>query len=444
MSLAGLLALVACGSDARREGQSQTALSGSDVQLASPADGQWVNAPTEVKAAVGPDISWVNFYVDGDYLRSSPPYGFTWDPSSVSQGSHVISVRGYDRSSAFVGAAQATISTSAVVVTSPTNGSAVSGSVTLSAASQPNVSWLDFYVDGTYLSSSPPYSRSWDSSSVPDGSHVLSVNAYDRSSAQVGTAQAAVVVSNGSPSPSPSPGVTGTAYYVARSSACSDSNAGTSASRPFCSVARAMQQQSSLSPGDGILFRCGDTWDEQFDLANVHGASGHPIIIGHYGAQCVLPKFLRRDCQFALDARKYPGGHPEWRFGAPEWSSGAPEWPSGPPEWPSGPPECPSGPPEWPSGPPECPIGAPEWPNGPPECPIGARKRPRDAEIRAERARSMRRRRRGRGGRRRGRLFLLARALLATGGRDSERFQDRSLAWERGVRDPPHVADARA
>jgi hypothetical protein len=94
------------------------------------------------------------------------------------------------------------------------------------------------------------------------------------------------------PSPTPTPTPIGAiAYYVDNSGspACSDSNPGTSQSVPWCTIARAMTQLSSLQPNDSILFKCGDTWNEQFDLRNVHGSAGHPVVIGHYGANCALP-----------------------------------------------------------------------------------------------------------------------------------------------------------
>ena len=84
--------------------------------------------------------------------------------------------------------------------------------------------------------------------------------------------------------------VPGTKYYVA-SSGCNDANSGTSKSTPWCTLSRAMNALSSLRPDDGILFRCGDSWSGQFNLKNVNGSAGHPVVIGHYsaGAACKLP-----------------------------------------------------------------------------------------------------------------------------------------------------------
>src|SRR5215510_7868975 len=78
-------------------------------------------------------------------------------------------------------------------------------------------------------------------------------------------------------------------YYVARS-ACDDRNPGTSPNAPWCSIAHVMSIQASLRPDDKVLFHCLDVWNEELDLANVHGAPGHPVTFGHYGV-CALPNY---------------------------------------------------------------------------------------------------------------------------------------------------------
>jgi len=42
---------------------------------------------------------------------------------------------------------------------------------------------------------------------------------------------------------------------------------------------------TSLSPGDTVFLRCGDTWREQLNISNA-GANGSPVTIGRYGADC--------------------------------------------------------------------------------------------------------------------------------------------------------------
>src|SRR5262249_26982497 len=57
------------------------------------------------------------------------------------------------------------------------------------------------YVDGEYFNSTPPLTFSWSSLTVPNGSHVLSANAYGSSGSQVGTASVTVSVQNGVATP---------------------------------------------------------------------------------------------------------------------------------------------------------------------------------------------------------------------------------------------------
>jgi hypothetical protein len=43
---------------------------------------------------IGPKVSWVNVYIDGKHLKSSPPFQFLWTPATT--GAHQISVKAYN------------------------------------------------------------------------------------------------------------------------------------------------------------------------------------------------------------------------------------------------------------------------------------------------------------------------------------------------------------
>ena len=68
---------------------------------------------------------------------------------------------------------------------SPRSGATVSGTVSIAVQTASPVSWLNFYIDGTWVASSPPYTLAWNSSSVANGSHAISVNGYNSSNALV-------------------------------------------------------------------------------------------------------------------------------------------------------------------------------------------------------------------------------------------------------------------
>ncbi len=70
-----------------------------------------------------------------------------------------------------------------------------------------------------------------------------------------------------------------TTYYVS-SSAGSDSNNGTSAATPWQTVGHVNGQ--TFSPGDSVLFKRGDVWNESLAPAS-SGSSGNPIAFDAYG-----------------------------------------------------------------------------------------------------------------------------------------------------------------
>src|SRR5690348_807901 len=72
-----------------------------------------------------------------------------------------------------------------------------------------------------------------------------------------------------------------TTYYV--SAAGSDSNSGTSTSLSWQHISKVISSVATFAAGDSILFKGGDVWSEQFNLAGFHGSSGNPLTIGSYG-----------------------------------------------------------------------------------------------------------------------------------------------------------------
>jgi hypothetical protein len=71
----------------------------------------------------------------------------------------------------------------AMAITSPANGTQATGTVNVSAtASDPNgIKQVDFKIDGVLqaTASVPAYSFAWDTTTVPEGSHTITVDAYD-------------------------------------------------------------------------------------------------------------------------------------------------------------------------------------------------------------------------------------------------------------------------
>jgi hypothetical protein len=179
------------------------------VSLSAPADGNTVSGTVTITAQPSASVAWVNVYVDGNYLTSSPPFNFSWNSNNVPNGNHTISIQAYNNSNQGDGYAAVTVQVAngqttggSVGISTPSPGSTVSGSVPVNVQVGSNVEWVDVYVDGNYWTSSPPYDFSWDSTSVPDGNHTIAVSAFDSSDAPVGEASTNVSVSNSDPAPS--------------------------------------------------------------------------------------------------------------------------------------------------------------------------------------------------------------------------------------------------
>ncbi len=103
----------------------------------------------------------------------------------------------------------ATPTPGAVQITAPLNNAIVSGAVTITLVK--NATWANIYIDGGYLASTPPSIFSWDSTTVGNGTHTISANAYSGSGTLIGTSAVTVNVQQGAtPTPSAMPTATAT------------------------------------------------------------------------------------------------------------------------------------------------------------------------------------------------------------------------------------------
>jgi hypothetical protein len=70
-----------------------------------------------------------------------------------------------------------------VSIMSPTPGATIGGTIAVQAiaADTQGLQKVRFYVDGVYLGydTTAPYSKPWDSTTLPDGAHVLKAQAID-------------------------------------------------------------------------------------------------------------------------------------------------------------------------------------------------------------------------------------------------------------------------
>lgn len=171
-----------------------------EVKISSPINGATVAGTTSLFTEVASNVLWINVYIDGSYLVSSPPYEFSWNTTKLSNGSHMVSIKGFNGSNTQVGSDSIHVTvangTSPVKITAPPNGSTVSGTVSIQTQIGSQVLWENIYIDGHYFASSPPDNFNWNSATVPNGAHTISAKAFNSSDQQIGSDQVTVTVAN--------------------------------------------------------------------------------------------------------------------------------------------------------------------------------------------------------------------------------------------------------
>ncbi|HZH18499.1 MAG TPA: Ig-like domain-containing protein, partial [Archangium sp.] len=169
------------------------------VSITSPVTGSTVSGLVniEVNATDDVGVARVDFYRAGSLIGSSttPPFTFAWDSTTVPNAATSLSAKAHDAAGNVTTAA--TVSNLNVLnpggvdgqsptgsITSPAEGSTLSGTVTVTASAQDNVgiARVEFYSDyNTFIGSdtTAPYSMNWNTTSVPNGAHTLHLRVYD-------------------------------------------------------------------------------------------------------------------------------------------------------------------------------------------------------------------------------------------------------------------------
>lgn len=163
------------------------------INVTSPANGATVSKAIQLSATPGLSGS-VQFLIDGQNFGSpvtTSPYNLPWDTTTVPNGSHWLAAQTTDSTGVvgtsavvMVTVANGTSSGPTVQLTSPATGSILSATVTLYATvtSSQSISNVTFLVDNVAVGApltAPPYMTSWNTATVPDGQHVISVSATD-------------------------------------------------------------------------------------------------------------------------------------------------------------------------------------------------------------------------------------------------------------------------
>jgi thermitase len=166
------------------------------VSFSSPANGSTLSGTVSVQISASDNrgVASVSFYVDGILYstKTASPYTFSWNTTQAANGSHTLRAVATD-TSGNSSTAQISVSVSnlsdttppVVSITSPSNGSTVSGSkvtINVSATDSGGISRVELYVDGALKATltSAPYAFNQNPRNWTAGAHILQAKAYDR------------------------------------------------------------------------------------------------------------------------------------------------------------------------------------------------------------------------------------------------------------------------
>ncbi len=212
-----------------------------NVSVTAPANGATVSSTVSITATASDNIGvvGVQFYVDGTALGAedtTSPYSASWLTTGVSNGAHSITARARDAAgntrtstaiSVTVQNQPADTTPPTVSLTSPSDGSTVTGTITVSATAADNVgvAYVVFKVDGVAIGpddTTSPYSISWNTSAIGGGTHTIVAVATDAAGNSTASAARTVTVNN---STTLAPPVAAYAYNESGGTTAADSSA---------------------------------------------------------------------------------------------------------------------------------------------------------------------------------------------------------------------------
>ncbi|WP_447964970.1 Ig-like domain-containing protein [Nitrospira sp. Ecomares 2.1] len=198
------------------------------VTLTAPSAGT-VSGTVTVSASASDTVgvAGVQFRLQGANLGAEDttnPYSTSWNTTTVPNGSYTLTAIARDAAGNTTTSASRTVTVSnittppadttspTVTLTAPSAGT-VSGTVTVSASASDTVgvAGVQFRLQGANLGAEDttnPYSTSWNTTTVPNGSYTLTAIARDAAGNTTTSASRTVTVSNASPPPAPPPSST--------------------------------------------------------------------------------------------------------------------------------------------------------------------------------------------------------------------------------------------
>lgn len=184
------------------------------VSITDPLPAATVSGTAQTVTASASDavgVVGVQFKVDGVNIGAedlTSPYSILWDTTTTSNGAHTLTAVARDAAGNSTTSAGISVTVSntdatppTVSISAPSPGTVSGTAVTITATASDNVAvaGVTFRVDGTNITSedtTSPYSISWDSTTVTNGSHTLTALARDTSGNTTLSAGVAVTVDN--------------------------------------------------------------------------------------------------------------------------------------------------------------------------------------------------------------------------------------------------------
>lgn len=171
------------------------------VAVTAPRDGDTADCVTLVRtdATDNVGVTLVEFLIDGQLAGSdsTAPYEYAWNTATTTNGLHTVTARAYDAAKNASTSVPVSVTVTCglvdttppeVVMTHPSDGDTLSGTVTVSvtATDDTGVARVELYRDngqllGTSVASHPagPYTFEWNTTSVSEGQHTLYAKAWD-------------------------------------------------------------------------------------------------------------------------------------------------------------------------------------------------------------------------------------------------------------------------
>jgi subtilisin family serine protease len=180
------------------------------VAITSPVEGATLEGSVTVRMEASDNfgVQRVELYNGTTLLTTDTqaPYLWTWATRTLPNGPYTLTAKAYDVAG---NVSQSTVNVlvdndftppSVPLITAPAAGASVSGLVPIEVAASDNrqVTKVEFFVDGALAGTdtTAPFVLAWDSASVFNGSHTLSVKAHDAAGQSAVSAPVTVEVSN--------------------------------------------------------------------------------------------------------------------------------------------------------------------------------------------------------------------------------------------------------